>query len=150
MLTGKFINNLKLLDNQQLNNLERFINSPFFLKRKNLPALFTAIRKYYPEFYVSKSTVFSEAFPGKEYNDVLMRKYISELGNMLNDFLAVDSFRNDRRAYSGKLIDKLIELKNYDEAEKTAAETIAELEKSSLRNEKYYYNKYTSRESHGS
>jgi len=142
MLTGKFINNLKLLDNQQLNNLERFINSPFFLKRKNLPALFTAIRKYYPEFYVSKSTVFSEAFPGKEYNDVLMRKYISELGNMLNDFLAVDSFRNDRRAYSGKLIDKLIELKNYDEAEKTAAETIAELEKSSLRNEKYYYNKY--------
>lgn len=142
MLTGKLFKNLKLLDKQHLGNFEKFINSPYFLKRKNLPALYKELMKLSPNFDISKQEIYSRSFPGKIYNDVLLRKYFSELNNMLDDYFAVSGFQKDKWTYSSKLIDRLIEMKNYDEAEKIAKETIADLEKNPLRNEKYYYNKY--------
>ena len=142
MLSGKLINNLKLLDSYQLDSFGRFVNSPYFLKRKSLPALYSELMKHYPDFQILKKDVYKKAYPGKPYNDVLLRKYFSELNSMLNEFLAVSSFQNDRWIYRSKLIDRFIELKNYDAAENTAKETIADLEKSPLRNEKYFYNKY--------
>lgn len=142
MLTGKLFKNLRLLGKQHLNNFERFINSPYFLKRKNIPVLYKELIRYYPDFNIAKKDLYKKAFGGKQFNDVLLRKYFSELNNMLAEYLAVNSFQNDKWSYSSKLIDRLIELKNYDEAEKIAKETIADLEKNPLRNEKYYYNKY--------
>jgi hypothetical protein len=116
MINAKFIKNLALLDIKQLDEFEKFLVSPYFLRRKNLPALFTILKKNYPNYKVSKQVVYAEAFPGKKYNDVLMRKYLSELNNMLNDYLAVSGFQKDKMTYGSKLIDRLIDLKNYDEA----------------------------------
>lgn len=142
MTNSKFIKSLKHLDYKQLDEFEKFINSQYFLKRKSLPVIFNKIREYFPDFTVTKEKIYSAANPGKQFNDVLMRKYLSELNNMLNDYLAISSFQKDKMAYGSKLIDRLIELKNYDEAEKTAKESLSVLEKNPLRNEKYYYNKY--------
>ena len=142
MRNSKFINSLKHLDNKQLEDFDKFINSPYFLKRKSLPVIFNKIKKYFPDFNITKEEIFKAANPGKRYNDVLMRKYISELNSMLNDYLAVSGFRKDKMTYGSKLIDRLVELKNYDEAEKSAKQSLAELDKNPLRNEKYYYNKY--------
>lgn len=142
MLTGKLFKNLKLLDKQHLGNFEKFINSPYFLKRKNLPALYKELMKLSPNFDISKQEIYSRSFPGKLYNDVLLRKYFSELNNMLDDYFAVSGFQKDKWTYSSKLIERFIELKNYDEAEKTAAEVLKSLEANQLRNEKYFYNKY--------
>lgn len=142
MKNSKFVKSLKYLNNKQLEEFERFINSPYFLKRKSLSVVFNKIRMYYPEYNAAKEEIFSAAAPGKKYNDVLMRKYLSELNNMLNDYLAISSFQNDKMTYGSKLIDRLIEIKNYDEAEKSAEESLRMLEKNPLRNEKYYYNKY--------
>lgn len=142
MLTGKFIKNLKLLDKYSLTNFEKFIKSPYFLKRKSIAVLYQELMKNYPDFDITKKELFKKAFGTKHYNDVLLRKYFSELNNMLIEYLAVSSFQNDKWSYGSKLIDRLIELKNYEEAEKTAKDAIAELEKNPYRNEKYYYNKY--------
>ncbi len=142
MLAGKLFKSLKLLDSRQLNEFERFLVSPYFLKRKNLPSVYTELMKHYPEFNISRKEIFSRAFPGSAYNDVLMRKYISEIYSMLTGYLAISSFQKDEMTFNSKLIDRLIELNDYDEARKTAEEMLLKLEKSALRNEKYYYNKY--------
>ena len=142
MENSKFIKNLKHLDIKQLEEFEKFLNSPYFLKRKTLPVLFSKMKQCYPEFNKSKREIYSLAYPGKPYNDVLLRKYISEMNNMLLEYLAVSSFKEDKMTYRSKLIDRLIETKNYYEAEKAAGEALAELEKNPHRNEKYYYNKY--------
>lgn len=142
MKNSKFVKCLKYLNYKQLEEFERFINSPYFLKRKSLPVVFKKIKMYYPEYNAAKEEIFIAATPGKKYNDVLMRKYLSELNIMLNDYLAVSSFRKDKMTYGSKLIDRLIEIKNYDEAGKSAMEALTELEKNPLRNEKYYYNKF--------
>jgi len=142
MLAGKLFKSLRLLDSRQLGDFEKFLSSPYFLKRKNLPAVYKELMKHYPEFSTSKKEVYTRAFPGSDYNEVLMRKYISEIYSMLTDYLAISSFQKDEMTFSSKLIDRLIELNDYEEARKTATEMLLKLEKSDLRNEKYYYNKY--------
>lgn len=142
MLNSKFINNLRHLDKRELEEFGKFLNSPYFLKRRSLPALYSKIIQHHPDYRLTKREIYVSAYPGKPYNDVLLRKYLSELNNMLIDYLAVSSFRKDKMTYSSKLIDKLIEIKNYDEAGKSAKEALYVLEQNPLRNEKYYYNKY--------
>lgn len=142
MTNNKFIKSLKLLNHKQLEEFEKFINSPYFLKRKSIPAVFAKIKKYYPDFIITKEEIYAAVYPGKPFNDVLMRKYLSEMNNMLNDYLAISSFQKDKMTYNSKLIDRHIELKSFDEAGKISENMLSELDGSSLRNEKYYYNKY--------
>jgi hypothetical protein len=142
MENTKLFKNLKNLNKQEFNEFIKFVNSPYFLKRKSLPVLLNELLKHYPEFKISKEKLFIEAFPGVRYNELLARKYFSELNRMLEEFLAVSSFRTDKFSFAAKLTEKYTEMKNYDEAENTALDALKELEKNVLRNEKYYYNRY--------
>ena len=142
MLSTKLIKNLKLLNKQSLNQFEKFVDSPYFLKRKQVSALFKEIKSNAPIYEVDKREVFSKAFPGKPYNDMLMRKYISELHRMLEEYRAISSFRKDFLRYTDRLTEDYILLKNYDEAEKLSSFAINRLESKKLRNENYYYNKF--------
>lgn len=142
MKNTKLFKNLKNLDKQEFNEFVKFVNSPYFLKRKSLPPLLKVFAEYYPELNISKMELYTRAFPGAKYNDMLNRKYFSELNRMLEEFLAVSSFRKDNYMYAFKLTEKFIDLKNYDEAENTSRTALKELEKKNLRNEKYYYNRY--------
>ncbi|MBE2226035.1 MAG: hypothetical protein IAE93_01780 [Ignavibacteria bacterium] len=142
MQNSKFISNLKLLDRKQLEEFDKFMNSPFFLKRNSLPAVFYRIKKFYPQYNMTKQEIYSAVYQGKPYNDVLMRKYLSEMNNMLNDYLAISSFMKDKMTFRSKLVDRQIELRSFEEAARTAENMLNELESSVYRNEKYYYNKY--------
>ena len=65
MHTSKLVKNLKLLNKAELNDFGKFINSPYFIERSQLPVLFSKLQSYSPNYLVSKKVLFTEAFPGK-------------------------------------------------------------------------------------
>jgi len=142
MLSIKLINNLKKLDKRKLNDFEKFLSSPFFLKRSQLPLMFAEIKKYLPGYDVSKKILFSKAFNNKPYNEVLMRKYQSELNRMLEQYFVVSNLLNDDFEFKS-LLAKV--KRNYGELEELGSisgEAIDMLEKFKKKNHDYYFYKY--------
>jgi hypothetical protein len=104
MKDSKPITYMKSFSIDEIKNLEKFLNSPYFGCKPVVVALFNTIKKFYPGFTnenIYRKTIFKVLYPGKKYNDVLMRKLISELGRYIEEFIAVErvlSAKNNRTA----------------------------------------------------
>ena len=98
------INLLALLKNfshKEILEFEKFIISPFFNTQNVLIDLYKALIRFYPDFSgenFSKEVIFKEVFPGKEFNDILLRKYISNLMKLAEDYLICkDTLGNEEK-----------------------------------------------------
>ena len=72
----------------EVKEFSKFIISPYFNTGKKYVVLFLQeLLKFYPEFEITRHSLFELLYPGKKYNDVTMRKLISEGSNIAEDFL---------------------------------------------------------------
>ena len=96
-----FIRLLKSFSKKEITDFEKFIASPFFNSQSTLVKIFSEIKKYYPEFSdnnFTKKNLYEKVNPGKIYNDVIFRKYISNLFKLSEKFLIVnDTLQNNER-----------------------------------------------------
>lgn len=91
---------LKSFSKNELNQLEKFLLSPFYNTNKINQTLFNSIKKYYPDFpenKINKELLFKKINPGKKYDDTLMRKYISNFKKVIEEFVEVISFQNMKK-----------------------------------------------------
>lgn len=147
--TIKFIKILKNLDKNTVSDFEKFLNSPYFLTRKDLPKLFNEIKKHYPEFNpkeFNKKDLFKNAFPDKNYNDALMRKYFSELHKMLILYFPVAELKNKSTDSEIRISEINYDYGNLEDAEKSVLATIKKLKTQKLRTQDYHYDMYFSEE----
>ena len=142
MQNTKLAGNLMLLDSKGLSNFGKFINSPYFIERKQIPLLFKHLKNYAPSYSVSKEKLYSEVFPGKKYNDQLMRKYISETNRIFERFAAIRSFERDKYAYELCRAGEKSRLNLYEEVKKTSAALIRNLKDQQVPGEEQYYYLY--------
>lgn len=145
----KFIKILKNLDKNTLLDFERFLNSSYFLERKDLPKLFKEIKKYYPDFNLkdfNKRDLFMKAFPEKNYSDILLRKYFSELHKMLMLYFPAASLKNKDLKSEIRAAEVYYEHGNLDDAEKSIISTIKKYKAQKTKDPLYHYDMYFSEE----
>ena len=95
MNNSKFVLLLKTLSPGELKQFRDFVHSPFFNKEKVLKNLADYLKICHPEYdkkHMEKEKVFEFLYPGKKYNDALMRNIISNMLRLANEFLAVLNF----------------------------------------------------------
>lgn len=114
MHDSKAVQLLAAFSKEEINRLGKFLDSPYFGCKPVVNNLFTAVKKYYPRFdkeKLVKQKVFSELYPGKGYNDVLIRKLVSELGKHIEEFIAVERILSNRLNKSVSYLEAVIEKK---------------------------------------
>ncbi len=91
MEKSKIIDILKTFSKEEMKSFKDFVNSPFFNSNKSVIRLFEILRKSYPGFnsaLIRKESVYRKIFPGKSYNDIVMRILISDLMKLAEEFLS--------------------------------------------------------------
>lgn len=98
MKNSKLISLLKSFSENEIKEFRKFIDSPFFNKEgKYVLRFYNEVRKYYPEFTNSnleRKNIFEKLYPGKFYDDVIMRKLSSSLQRLAEEYLNYVYFRS--------------------------------------------------------
>lgn len=97
---------LSTLDNNEFFEFSRFIVSPFVNKSKDLIKLYSILKPFYPEFSDSKLTaekIYKKMYPGNVFNEGTIRNLFSNLGSLVEKFLAYVNYE-DTFEYGHKII----------------------------------------------
>ena len=127
MLKSKVIDIFRSFSPDELKRFRDFLRSPYHNTNKNVIRLFDIMRKHAPDYAnenLDKAKMYCMLFPGKLYNDIVMRILISDLMQLGQDFLvemnlerdAVDRKKHLLNELLDRKIDKLF-LKTYNEAD---------------------------------
>lgn len=110
MLKTKSLEILKTLSKEEFSSFTDFISSPYFNKNSNLIKLTSLLKKYYPLFDsedLNNETVYKELFPGKKYNDNILKNLLSEYYTKCLVFIEHEAFENDSRLKIKKQVSEL-------------------------------------------
>ena len=94
MRETKLVNLLRGLSSDDMRQMRKMLNSPFFTTNKNLLALFNLMKAHHPAYEsnrLEKRTVFKKLFPGRAYSDIKLRNLNSELVHVIEDYLIYKS-----------------------------------------------------------
>ncbi len=95
MENTKLVKLLRTFSKDEFRDFENFILSPFFNNGSYLVKFFDEIKKYAPKFsnrHFTKEKIFANLQPSAKYNDAYMRKLISNLTKLTDEFLAYSVF----------------------------------------------------------
>ena len=127
MHSAKFIEVLRTFTPAEFRSFRLLVNSPYFNSEKIPAKLFEVLKKHYPVFTsqgLKKEKVFVKLYPGKTYNDAVMRGVFSDMLKLIENFLLFENFKKDEFKMRVQLMDefskrKLLKLyeKNLNKAE---------------------------------
>lgn len=96
MRKTNLINILSNFTPNEMKEMGDFLTSPYFNKNKKVIELFSLLKDLYPDFNTPKSDkeiVYKKLYPGKEYNDGIMRLMIHSLNILCEDFISISKFQ---------------------------------------------------------
>lgn len=128
-----------------MKDFNEYVHSPFFNKNTGVVKLFEYVRKHYPNFKeekILKKEVYQQIFPGTAYNDGHIRILMFALTNLATDFLTYLEFKSDRIFESNMTLKALNSRGLYKQFEKMKRQVSSALNKVSVKNDKYYFNRY--------
>src|SRR5205085_5623969 len=114
MLKSKLIVALRSFSPEELKSFRNYIVSAFHNSNKNVIKFFDIIRTYAPELnstILEKEKVFKKLFPGRKYNDIVIRILISNMLRLAEEFLAYKKYSEDVLAEKKYLLESLKEKK---------------------------------------
>lgn len=145
MTNSNLIKIISSLSKDEMRDLEDFIISPYFNKKPTITNLFKELKKYYPD-YKSEDTVkekiYAKIYPGKKFNDGILRNQMSELYRLVLKFIGIEGFNRENFEFrvhiSKELLNRGLQktfVNNYEDIKR-------ELEKNDkIQNEYYYFNR---------
>ncbi len=145
MQNSKLLKLLMTFSKSEAKEFGLFLRSPLYNGEKVLINFYTYLRGYYPEFksaHLSKEKIYSGLFPGKNYNDPLMRNTISDLMKLAERFLKIKHFENDRFYSQYLLLKELTNRKQSPLFKVNFKKANSILHSESARDEIYYQNKF--------
>lgn len=98
-MKNKAIDILRSLSPPEIKSFRDFINSPFHNKNKNVIKLFSSLKTYYPKFssaQLTKENIYKKIYPGKNYNDLVLRILMSDLLTLLENFLITINLKKNK------------------------------------------------------
>ena len=110
MNNSKLISILKTLTARELNTLEKLVNSAFFNVNEDVSALFTLLKKTHTEYdekQTNKKSVYKKLFPGKRFNEQVLRYVMTDLTRLLEEFLVQKQFSENETLRKHLLLQSL-------------------------------------------
>ncbi|RPI17545.1 MAG: hypothetical protein EHM58_08710 [Ignavibacteriae bacterium] len=110
MIKSKLFEILKTFTAEELKGFRDFVHSPFHNRNKKVRILYEIIKKYIPDFendMLKKEKLYRLLYPGKPYNDVVMRILISDLLKLSEEYLAYQNYRKNSINEKKFLLDEL-------------------------------------------
>jgi hypothetical protein len=143
MEKSKLIEILRTFDKGEINSFTDFVRSPFFNKEKVLIKIAEYLQKRHPDYNsdIEKEKVFGFLYPGKKYNDGLMRNIISDVMRLAEEFLAVKHMRKNGHKKELLLLEELNEKKLESHFLKHKLKLEKVIESSPFKDEFYYSQK---------
>lgn len=145
MISSKAIDLVITFSEEEFRKFGLFISSPYFNKENIQVKFYALLKKYYPDFNnrnFEKEKVFARLYPGKKYNDGVMRNILSGMLELAEDFLTIQKLQenefNSKLSLMRELSDRRME-KLFEKAEIEAQEI---LNKREAKNDSYYYDSY--------
>lgn len=89
MNNSKLVHLLRALSKEEFKDFEKFA-STYFTSGRDVSELIKFLRKNHPEFkdeFIKKEKIFEILYPGKKYNDGIMRAQIASVTKAVEDFL---------------------------------------------------------------
>jgi len=117
MNKSKLILLLKSFSNEDSKKFKDFLNSPFFNKNKTVIKFYDALKISINESYENdenkneKEIIYNEIFPGKKYNEQVIKNLTSELLKIVKEYFEISVYRNDKYEKKLNLLKKLAGLK---------------------------------------
>lgn len=136
----KLYETLQTLDKKEIRQINRVLQSPFFVLRKDVSDLFKCLIKYHLKGkpFPKKEIVFQKTFPEREYDYTLLRGTMSDLFELIEEYFLIKK-RRAGKIKTRHLLAEIYRERKLSKAYQTVVkktETI--LENQSLRNEFYY------------
>ncbi|HMQ68923.1 MAG TPA: hypothetical protein PKA90_07905 [Ignavibacteria bacterium] len=148
---SNFIKLLKTFSPDEFKDFFLLVKSPFFNREKVLIRFSELLKKYYPDFNeinLDKRKIFVKLFPGKKYNDALLRNTVSDMVKLAEEYLKIIQMRKDPFYEQYNLLKELTNRKqqklfkmNFRKAEKILKET-------GIADEIYYQNSFLLEDEH--
>ena len=82
-------------EGKELDNLKKFMQSPYFNTNKDLIKLFDELIKTFPDFSADKEVVFNKIYPKIKYNDETFRLQCSALNELIEMFLLQEHLKKN-------------------------------------------------------
>jgi hypothetical protein len=93
----KLIQLLKSFSDKEISSFNNFLESPYFNRSAKLCMFYGLLKSHHPKFEspaLGKEKLYVKLYGPGKYNDLAMRKLISELFQLANDFIAYEEFKN--------------------------------------------------------
>ncbi|MFK7984186.1 MAG: hypothetical protein AB8G86_29700 [Saprospiraceae bacterium] len=103
---------LKQFEIKELKAFDKFIHSPYFNTNETLTQLWLLLKKYAPNFdapQLANQKVFKKLFPKTTYNEKRLRQLRSQLFKLVEAFLAIERFKQDRFSFKKGIGDAYLE-----------------------------------------
>jgi hypothetical protein len=110
MISSKAIDLVKTFSEDEFKKFGLFVSSPYFNKENIQVNFFDILKKYHPEFdnrNFVKEKVFRRLYPGKKYNDGVMRNILSKTLDLAENFISIQNLQSNEFNCSLALIREL-------------------------------------------
>lgn len=97
MISAKLVSLLASFSQEEIKDFVKFSASPFFNNEKPVQTLVTFLAQTYPDLSekkLKKEKVFSKIYPGKEFNDGILRTLTSKVLKLAERYLAIKQFED--------------------------------------------------------
>ena len=141
MKNTRLIDLLRTFSTRERSRFRHFVHSPFFNKHVKLTALCDFILQFAPDFThkdLEKEQVFLHLYGKKAYNENKLNNLISDLLQLLYDYLAHYRFEQQPVLQKQFLIEELLQREAFKHVEKNARRLRHLQEKSPERSYNYY------------
>jgi len=112
MENSKLTDLLKTFSETEIKDFEKFLQSPYFTKGRDLTSYYKFLIRYYPDFNISKSELIKKFYKKSDIadskKDSLIRTYNWELLKFAEEFITFDSIKNNKGAYDDFFIVALL------------------------------------------
>jgi hypothetical protein len=140
---SKLVILLKTLNKQELERLEKFVNSPFFNSSEQLISFFGLLKNNHPEYKtLTKERIFSHFYPDEEYKDKKVRDLLSRMLEVAQNFLAQLEFEKNKNTSSIFVMNQFIERNLERHFRSRYKDSEKKLKEDMVIDENYLYSEY--------
>ncbi|HMQ49312.1 MAG TPA: hypothetical protein PKA00_17920 [Saprospiraceae bacterium] len=114
MKNSKLFTLFKALNTRERTRFRHYVQSPFFNKHRGVLALLDAISPLPDQ--ANKMDIWQQAFPNQPYHEAHLNNLLSDMLQLLYDFLAYQKYESDAHLARELLIDALLEREQFKDA----------------------------------
>ncbi|MGH2574572.1 MAG: hypothetical protein ACRDFC_02615, partial [Ignavibacteria bacterium] len=98
---------IKGLKPNEFIRLGKFLTSPYYNQSTRMTAVYNFLQNLLPGFdaeSITKESVFNYVYPERKYNELNARKLISNFTKLLEEFLAIEEYQDDKASVKHELL----------------------------------------------